>query len=340
MINERSNVALDSTARGQLHKDYADSAARIEAANDLSVSAGRDISNRGSVLQTGRDLTLSAGRDVNIASTEVANSLYLNSKHNSSDITQLGSTVTAGRDLSVQAGRDLNVIASQLEAKRDIALAATGNLAISSAADEEHSFSKSKKVTAQEDHVSQIGSTVTAGGSLAASAGQDMTITSSRLAANDEAYLVAGGKLGLLAAQDSDYSLYSKKKKGHFGAKKTKRDEVTQVTNIGSEIKTGADLLLISGGDQTYQAAKLDSGKDLTLNSGGAISFEGVKDLHQESHEKSNSSLAWTSAKGKGNTDETLRQSELVAKGDVAINAVNGLHIDVKLFGSCLGSGS
>ncbi|MBA1291160.1 DUF637 domain-containing protein, partial [Pseudomonas japonica] len=40
--------------------------------------------------------------------------------------------------------------------------------------------------------------------------------------------------------------------------------------------------------------------------------------------------LAWTSAKGKGNTDETLRQSELVAKGDVAINAVNGLHIDVK----------
>ena len=115
---------------------------------------------------------------------------------------------------------------------------------------------------------------------------------------------------------------------------------MTQVTNIGSEIKTGADLLLVSGGDQTYQAAKLDSGKDLTLNSGGAIAFEGVKDLHQESHEKSNSSLAWTSAKGKGNTDETLRQSELVAKGDVAINAVNGLHIDVKLFGSCLGSGS
>ncbi|MBA1245937.1 hemagglutinin repeat-containing protein, partial [Pseudomonas japonica] len=151
---------------------------------------------------------------------------------------------------------------------------------------------------------------------------QDMTITSSRLAANDEAYLVAGGKLDLLAAQDSDYSLYSKKKKGHFGAKKTKRDEVTQVTNVGSEIKTGADLLLVSGGNQTYQAAKLDSGKDLTLNSGGTIAFEGVKDLHQESHEKSNSSLAWTSAKGKGNTDETLRQSELVAKGDVAINAV------------------
>ncbi len=33
---------------------------------------------------------------------------------------------------------------------------------------------------------------------------------------------------------------------------------------------------------------------------------------------------------GKGNTDETLRQSELIAKGNLAINAVDGLHIDVK----------
>lgn len=55
-----------------------------------------------------------------------------------------------------------------------------------------------------------------------------------------------------------------------------------------------------------------------------------MKDLHQESHEKSSNSLAWTSAKGKGNTDETLQQSVLVAKGETVIKAVNGLHIDVK----------
>ncbi|RXU29487.1 hypothetical protein B0A93_24580 [Pseudomonas syringae] len=100
--------------------------------------------------------------------------------------------------------------------------------------------------------------------------------------------------------------------------------------NIGSEITTGGDLLLSSGGDQKYQAAKLESGKDLTIESGGAITFEGVKDLHQESHEKSKSDLAWNSSKGKGNTDESLRQSELIANGQTVINAVNGLHIDIK----------
>ncbi|MBF7145014.1 hypothetical protein HBH25_22535 [Pseudomonas sp. hsmgli-8] len=330
VLNERTVTAVDSAAYGQRHTDYTDNAARIEAANDLSVQAGRDINNLGSTLQSGRDLSLSAGRDVNIAATQLTNSLVLDRKHTSSDITQLGATVTAGRDLSAQAGRDLNVIASALDAKRDVALSATEDLSISSAADEQHSYSKSKKVTRQEDHVSQVASTITSGSSVALSAGQDLTVTSSRIEAANEAYLVAGGKLALLAAEDSDYSLYDKKKKGHFGAKKTKHDEVTDVTNIGTEIKTGGDLLLVSGDDQTYQAAKLDSGKDLTLNSGGAIAFEGVKDLHQESHTKSNSNLAWNSAKGKGKTDETLKQSELVAQGEVAIHAVDGLNIDVK----------
>ena len=74
-------------------------------------------------------------------------------------------------------------------------------------------------------------------------------------------------------------------------------------------------MMLVSGGDQHYQVAKLHSGEDLTVDSGGAITFEGVKDLHQESHEKSNTSLSWNFMSGRGSTDETLRQSELIAKG-------------------------
>ncbi|MBA1291696.1 filamentous hemagglutinin family protein, partial [Pseudomonas japonica] len=211
VINERTVTTHESAAGSKTERrDFIDSAARIEAANDLTLQAGRDVTNTGSVLQSSRDLNIAAGRDINLLSAEQVSSNTQGTRHTDSTITQNGSALNAGRDLSLTAGRDLTAVASQINAKRDIALAATGNLAISSAADEEHSLSKSKKVTRQEDHVSQVGSTITAGGSLAASAGQDMTITSSRLAANDEAYLVAGGKLDLLAAQDSDYSLYSK----------------------------------------------------------------------------------------------------------------------------------
>ncbi len=250
-------------------------------------------------MQSGRDLTLSAGRDVNTVSSQVADSPVLNRKHTSSDVTQISATVSTGRDLSVQAGRDITAIPTQIDAKRDIAIAATENVTIASAANEDHYLSKSKKLTIQEDHVHQVSTEINAGGSVALSAGQNLAVISSRITAGDEAYLVAGDKLDILAAQDSDYSLYNKKSKGSFGRKKTKRDEVTHVTNIGSEITSGGNMMLVSGGDEHYQVARLESGKDLTVDSGGAITFEGVKDLHQESHEKSNSSLAWTSMSGR-----------------------------------------
>ncbi|MCV4275460.1 DUF637 domain-containing protein, partial [Pseudomonas capsici] len=152
----------------------------------------------------------------------------------------------------------------------------------------------------------------------------------SRITAGENANLSAGENLSLLAAQDSDYYLYDKKSKGSWGKKKTKRDEVTDIRNVGSEITTGGDLTLESGGDQLYQVAKLTSGNDLTIESGGGITFEGVKDLHDESHTKSKNSAAWFSSKGKGRTDETLRQSELVAQGEIVIKAVDGLRIDIK----------
>ncbi len=135
--------------------------------------------------------------------------------------------------------------------------------------------------------------------------------------------LVSGGDLHNVG------TLYDKKK-GDFGRKETRRDEVTDVKAVGSQISSGGDLTLLSGGDQTYQGAKLESGNDLAIVSGGAVTFEAVKDLHQESHEKSKGDLAWQSSKGKGQTDETVRQSQIVAQGNLAIKAVEGLKIDLK----------
>ncbi|MBC3950651.1 filamentous hemagglutinin N-terminal domain-containing protein, partial [Pseudomonas folii] len=229
LINERTVTAADNDLNGQRHSEFADSAARVEAANDMRLSAGRDVINRGSVLESGRDMKIQAGRDLTLGPTEVTNSAYISSRSNSSNITQLGSTIKVGRDMTAQADRNIAIIASQIDVKRDIAMAATENLLISSAADEEHSLSKSKKLTRQEDHVSQVISDLNAGGSVALQAGQNLTVISSQITAGQEAYLVAGENLDILAAQDSDYSLYDKKKKGSFGSGKTRRDEVTDV---------------------------------------------------------------------------------------------------------------
>ncbi|UZE31254.1 two-partner secretion domain-containing protein [Pseudomonas asplenii] len=331
VINERTLTTHQSGTDAKTEqRTFADNAAAIEATQSLTVTAGRDIDNVGSTLKSGTDTTLKAGRDVNITSAEEIDSNTRGDRNRDQSITQDRSSVSSGGNLTVNAGRDLTAVASQIDAKGDLSLAAAGDLTLASAANEEHDYSKTKKVTSQHDHVSQVATSVSAGGNVRLSSGTDMTLVSSQVNAGHEAYLVSGGKLDLLAAQDSDYSLYDMKKRGAWGSKKTQHDEVTQVTNVGSQIKAGGDIGLISSGDQHYQAAKLDSGNDLTLQSGGAITFEGVKDLHKEDHAKSNTNLAWNTMKGKGSTDETLKQTEMAAKGQVVIKAVDGLHIDVK----------
>ncbi|QZI73768.1 DUF637 domain-containing protein [Pseudomonas protegens] len=296
----------------------------------LSIDAERDFDSNGSVLHSGGDTRIKAGRNVSLNAVEqvVSNDRGIGNLDQSK--TQHGATLESGGDLSIEAGGNVTAVASQIDAKGDVSITAKDHLTLASAANEQHWASKTGTTKSEEDRVHQQATTVTAGGDVMLKSGQDMTLISSKVKAGDEAYLVAGGQLNLLAEQDSEHSLYDMKKKGGWGSKETKRDEVTRVTHVGSEISAGGNLTLKSDGDQRYQVAKLESGKDLTLESGGAITFEGVKDLLQESHEQSKGDLAWTSSKGKGNTDETLRQSQLMAKGELIIKAADGLKIDIK----------
>ncbi|KQJ69920.1 DUF637 domain-containing protein, partial [Pseudomonas aeruginosa] len=330
VINERTVTQHQSSYRGTgTTEAFADSAARIEAAQKLTVSAGRDVANIGGVIDSKGDLALQGGRDVLVSAAVAERGWTAGSQAYQTQTTQMGAEVVAGRDISVSAGRDISVVGSRIDARRDVTFEAGRDVGLVAAANEEHAYGKTKKVTFQDDKITQQATRVDAGGDLAINAGQDLRLIASQASAGDEAYLVAGDKLELLAANDSSYYLYDKKSKGSFGSKKTRRDEITDVTAVGSQISSGGDLTLLSGGDQTYQGA-MESGNDLAIVSGGAVTFEAVKDLHQESHEKSKGNLAWQSSKGKGQTDETVRQSQLVAQGNLAIKAVEGLKIDLK----------
>jgi filamentous hemagglutinin len=338
VINERSKVRLDTGyGSGRQHNDYLNSAARVEADNRLDIAAGRDIRNSGSVLQAMGDMSLKAGRDLTLVATEQVNTSSGRHKKTSwsqSRTAQYGSEVTTGGNLAASAGVDVTIVASTLKAVKDIDLRGEGDVRIASAANEDssayHKKRGGKKVDIEHHQVRQQSSVIEAGGELVVGAGGDLLVSSSHLKSGADAYLYAGEQIALLAAQDSNYSLYNMKKKGSWGSKKTKRDEVTDERHMGSSITSGENLTLNSDGDQTYQVAKLESGKDITLDGGGAITFEGVKDLHQESHEKTNNNSFWVSSKGKGNTDETLRQTQILAAGNIVIKAVYGLKIDVR----------
>ncbi|CRN00612.1 Hemolysin precursor [Pseudomonas sp. 34 E 7] len=314
------------------------SAGTIVARENLAIDAGRDLTNRGALV-AGNDANLTAGRDLNLiaaSDTSVKHETRDDGEKSSitTDVKNLAASVTAGGNLNLQAGQDVNIIGSTATAGKDLNIAAGRDLNVASVSDMHNVEGKEKhgkkRIKTSDDQTTQVASVLTAGGDFVSQAGRDTTIVASRISAGNEAYLYSGDKLSLLAAENSTHTLYDMKEKGSWGAKKAQTDEVTRTTQVGTEIKTGGNLTLKSEGDQLYQVAKLNSGKDIILDSGGAIVFEGVKDLHDESHTKSKSDLSWFSAKGKGNTDETLRQSELVAQGQLVIKAAEGIRIDVK----------
>ncbi|MDP9507386.1 hemagglutinin repeat-containing protein, partial [Pseudomonas protegens] len=198
VVNERTLTSHQSNKDSfAQQRDFVDSAARIEAANNLTINAGRDFNNSAGVLKSAADTRITAGRDVSLTAVEQVVGNQLNANYRDKSVTQHGSTLEAGRDLSISAGRDITAIASHIEAKRDVSMSAKENLTLASAANEQHWFSQTKSFKGQEDHVQQVGTMLVAGGNVALKAGEDLQLTASRVTAGDEAYLYAGGDVNL-----------------------------------------------------------------------------------------------------------------------------------------------
>nr|WP_221179077.1 hemagglutinin repeat-containing protein [Pseudomonas brassicacearum] len=326
VINERTVTTHESSSGYRSERtDFVDSAARIEAANSLTIKAGQDFNNTGGVLKSGADTTITAGRDVNLTSAEqiVSGEQGL---HRNQTITQYGSDIDVGQDLKVNAGRDITAIASQIDAKRDVSMSAVGDLTLASAADEQHSYGKSKKVTSQEDHVSQVSTTVTAGGSIALSAGKDLDLIASRVSAGDEAYLFAGNDVNLETADNVDYSYYSKTKKGSFGKKKSTMTESETDVSVSSSVESGKKLVISAGQDFNATGAKLNSDGTLLATAGRDINLDAAEDYASQANVSSKK--GWSSSKSSTSevTQTRLNSTELVAK-NIELKADNDISL-------------
>lgn len=250
--------------------------------------------------------------------------------HSESQSQDVGTTLRTGGDLTLQAGGDLFAQAAQVRVGGDLHASADGDLLIVSGSQSASYSLDGEGVTVEAQDSSQRSSGFNVTGDMQLTAGNDLLLMASQLKAGGDASLTAGNDLTLLAGQNYSYSLTDYQHSGSFGRKTQQRDEVTDLRHVGSSIISGGNLSLESGGDQRYQAAELQGDGDLTLDSGGAIAFEGVKDMHQENHISSSNDWSWMKSSGKGWTDETLRQSALVAQGNLVIKAVEGISLDIK----------
>ncbi|WP_395600429.1 hemagglutinin repeat-containing protein [Pseudomonas sp. B19125] len=305
VLNERTVTSHQSSSGYRTERtDFVDNAARIEAANSLTLQAGRDVNSTGGAFKSGADLGVQAGRDVNLATAEQRNANAVSTYMRSSSANQYGTVIEAGRDFQVVAARDISAIGSQLNATRDLALVAKGNVNLASAANEQHSAFNSKKVTSQEDHVQQVGTSLVAGENLSLSAGNDLVVSASRASAGKEAYLYAGNDLALNAAQDSDYSYYRKTKtsKGLLSSsQKTRIDSSNQISQQGSSIS--ADTVVVRAGrDIGTTASDVVSTNATSLIAGRNVVIDGATETFEQSHSSSTKKSGLMSSGGIGVT--------------------------------------
>ncbi|PYB88720.1 hemagglutinin [Pseudomonas koreensis] len=265
VINQRDVIGFDLTGRGNvLHRDYLNNAARIEAANDLNIGAGRDISNIGGVLSSGQDMALDAGRDVNITSVQDRRTDSRGSNFLNQTITQHGAEVTSGRDLSISADRDVAIVASRLDAKRDLSVDSGHDIVITSAADESDYFSRSKKRANETHSITQQSSVLNAGRDIALNAGNDLGVIASRIKAQDDVSLDAVQDITVASAKDETSSYYYRKKKGSFGRSKTTQSESYESENVASVIEAGRDLTM-NVSKRKDDGVSLDGGRNVTI---------------------------------------------------------------------------
>lgn len=334
VVNERTISTHHSTTRHtDRQQSFVDSAARIEAVNDLQVSAGNDIRNIGGAISAGRDASLEAGNDLILGSAEAENrqNKWDRKGHSyQNSITQYGSDVQIGRDLEASAGRDLLVVGSKVKAGGDIDLSSAGDMTIASAANESaydyRHKGGSKRVHNEERQVRQQASVIESGKDLNVVAGNDLALVASQLRAGDEAYLYAGNNLALLTAEDSNYSFFEKHKKS-FTSKKSSLDERTQITNVGSSVTSNGDAVLIAKNDLGVMGSSVESTKaDVSLLAGNDVQIGSVSDLNESRQSRSSSKSSWggfKSSKAKNDVSESSTQSvgSLISGDNVSIQS-------------------
>ncbi|WP_243042484.1 filamentous hemagglutinin N-terminal domain-containing protein [Dyella sedimenti] len=348
--NFSSSVTMEDTARGSI----------FASAGDISMAAGRDIALIAATAQSDGVIGLAAGRDINLLAGEDTTSQTQDSftKHGKTkttthgetiDITAVGTTISGAQGVVMGAGRDINAVAANVvssegaviaHAERDINLLAAQNVhaqATDSTSTKKGTFSKKTSATHDEAiDLTAVGTTFSGKQGIAMDAGGSVLGIGATLRSSDGGIAVtAGDKVSFLAAGDTHITNHSEKTSrsglGYALSSDagTKKKEVTtqQVIAIGSTLDAKGPIVVVSGGDQTYQAANIRSDTGTALLSGGKINFVTATNSESYARDSGKHNVYYQATDHRQRLDTTEIQTSIT--GPVAMAAVDGITIGV-----------
>ncbi|WP_313276304.1 hemagglutinin repeat-containing protein [Kosakonia cowanii] len=346
-ITLADQFALNAQGKGgtiSLKDTTLGSIASITALDGLSLTAGKDIALTGSTLAAGGDLLMDAGGNIAV------NAIEINDAHSQSGfrrqtptsrstVSYQGSGITAGGSLSMQAGEDLTLTASDVRAGKDASLAAGNDLNLNA-----QQTSQSSRNGNSENHSTGLDrTTVSAGGNLILTAGQDIHSQAAGLAAEQQVGMQAGRDVDLQAAEMTQGDSYKARKKTVINE---------QVRQQGTEIASGAGTTIIAGRDMNAEAAQVTAQGDIGVQAGRDINLTTAteSDYHYQEQTKtkkgflkkttthtiseqsatreSGTLLSGDNITLKSGNDLLVKGSNVVGDGNVALSAGHDVNIE------------
>ena len=295
----------------------------------------RDIRNTGT-MEAENKLSLKAGQDIDLAST-------LHKERNKQGYTQTiassGKAAVTGNQgtLSIEAGRDITAEAAEISSAGDIAMKAGRDITMETAA-----VKKDTAVTwdgnnyRHDSAARDIGSSVTAKGSLTMQSERDISIKAADIRSEGMTAVKAGRNLTVENGKEiTDLEEHHRHKERSLlsSTTTTTHDEVHAVKAQKSIIE-GNTVSLQGGKDISLTGSAVASTKETALSAGRNISIHAAEETDKEIHKKQvkksgliGSGLGFTigSEKKKDayDTEETMQAGSTVGsvKGNVTITA-------------------
>ena len=295
----------------------------------------RDIRNTGT-MEAEKKLILKAGQDIDLAST-------LHEERNKQGYTQTiassGKAAVTGNQgtLSIEAGRDITAEAAEISSAGDIAMKAGRDITMETAA-----VKKDTAVTwdgnnyRHDSAARDIGSSVTAKGSLTMQSERDTSIKAADIRSEGMTAVEAGRNLTVENGKEiTDLEEHHRHKERSLlsSTTTTTHDEVHAVKAQKSIIE-GNTVSLQGGKDISLTGSAAASTKETTLSAGRNISIHAAEETNKEIHKKQvkksgliGSGLGFTigseKKKDSYDTEETMQVGSTVGsvKGSVTITA-------------------
>ena len=304
-------------------------------ASTLMEEALRDIRNTGT-MEAENKLSLKAGQDIDLAST-------LHKERNKQGYTQTiassGKAAVTGNQgaLTIEAGRDITAEAAEISSAGDIAMKAGRDITMGTAAVKKDTAVTWDRNNYRHDSAARdIGSSVTAKGSLTMQSERDISIKAADIRSEGMTAVKAGRNLTVENGKEiTDLEEHHRHKERSLlsSTTTTTHDEVHAVQAQKSIIE-GNTVSLQGGKDISLTGSAAASTKETALSAGRNISIHAAEETNKEIHKKQvkksgliGGGLGFTigseKKKDSYDTEETTQRGSTVGsvKGNVTITA-------------------